>query len=280
MLGHKWEQAEGIIIEARSGHPTGRGAAAHPERHYIIEVRRPTGEVVRGHVSANSMFAHQVGEVVRIEVNAKTSEIRLDPSDGPLRAADAGDGMNPAGRAIRSGGQDAAWSDDELTNLNQLIHSGDPIARHAAVERLRQIRAERDPTLVTDPAAREAAMERIRERPAERSGHAGTASVVDDAGFTATGAPSTFDPIGATGAGNTFGEPVHETFSQPVVHSSPSQLPEPTSFGAPATVDQFGLDGGAGTREQRLAKLQQLLDRGILTESEFRAKRQQLPDGG
>ena len=41
----------------------------------------------------------------------------------------------------------------------------------------------------------------------------------------------------------------------------------------------FDTGAGEGSVEQRIARLAQLLDKGILTESEFEAQRQQVIDG-
>jgi hypothetical protein len=45
------------------------------------------------------------------------------------------------------------------------------------------------------------------------------------------------------------------------------------------TFSTFGGGAGQGTAEHRLATLQQLLDKGMLTQSEYETKRQQIIDG-
>ena len=241
MLVHKWEHADGTIVEARSGH--GGATTAQPaEHHYVIDARRPNGELVRGHVAVQSIFAHQVGQVVRVEVNSRTNEIRLDPS---ARAEPVTDPANMA---------------DRRSSLIGDLTPGAPVAPGGI-----------------GSAGQQAAMERIRQRVAERSGQPGAAPAAANTGLPGPAAPSTFDPIGPASAAGAFEDPVRETFNQPAAPSSFGHVAEPPSFGAPAAFDQLG---GAGTQEQQLAKLQQLFDKGILTESELAAQRQQVLNGG
>ena len=307
MLGHKWEPAEGTIVEAQtlSGHRHGIEAALHAEHRYVIEVRKPTGETIRGTVTEKSMRAHVVGQTVRVEVHGKNNEIRLDPNAridsvremvnmaeqmrgaaGGMGATGAAGAVGAAGLAgalgavlggtgapsvhvIGPGGQElplgAIQGSAEVGGLAQAMMSGDPAARQAAIDLLRQIKAQ------------------VHEQ---------------SAGQTGQPAPSTFDDIGPASTAGTFGDPVHETFSQPPAPSpynqptapssfsqpsAPSsfgQVTPPTSFGSPSSFDSFGGGAGAGSSQERVAKLQQLLDKGILTESEFQTQRQQVLNGG
>ena len=255
------------------------------------------------------MFAHQVGQVVRVEVHSKTNEVKLDPhtrahsvSDPtstvdrrPSLVGDLTPGAPVAPGGFGSASRQPADLASELVELRQAMRSGDPAARQAAHDRLHELRTERSGTLERDPAAQQAAMERIRQRVAERSGQPGAAPAAANTGSPRPAAPSTFDPIGQpstfdpvgpastfnpvgpASTANTFGDPVRETFNQPAAPSSFGHVTEPPSFGAPAAFDQFG--GGAGAQEQQLAKLQQLFDKGILTESELAAQRQQILNG-
>jgi len=137
------------------------------------------------------------------------------------------------------GGQEVSLSDDQQAEIRSLALSmlgGDPAARRAAAERLRQIKAE----------ARGGGM---RIGPGEGfSGHG-------ISGHGISGQPSAPDPC---------------------PHVSPPPVGSPSTFGSGGSFD-FG--AGEGTTEQRIARLQQLLDRGILTESEFQAQRQQIIGG-
>lgn len=58
--------------------------------------------------------------------------------------------------------------------------------------------------------------------------------------------------------------------------TAPGGRPGPAGSpaGSGTSFSAFGTTGGSGTAEQRLAQLRQLLDKGILTESEYAAKRQ------
>jgi Short C-terminal domain len=304
MLGHKWEPAEGTIVEAQTlpGHRHGIEAALHAEHRYVIEVRKPTGETIRGTVTEKSMRAHVVGQTVRVEVHGKNNEIRLDPNARTNAVSDmmnmaeqmrgAAGGMGATGavgaaglagalgamlggtgapsvHVIGPGGQElplgALQGAGEVGGLAQAMMSGDPAARQAAIDRLRQIKAQ---------------------------AHG------ESAGQTGQPAPSTFDDIGPANTAGTFGDPVRETFSQPpapspysqpaapssfsqsTTPSSFGQVTPPTSFGSPSAFDSFGGGAAAGSSQERIAKLQQLLDKGILTESEFQTQRQQVLNGG
>jgi hypothetical protein len=78
MLGHHWESAEGQIVEVAVG-PTDR-YGKHCEYHYVVEVRAPAEDVLRSTVIHKSADALAVGTLVRVQVNAKTREVRLDSS--------------------------------------------------------------------------------------------------------------------------------------------------------------------------------------------------------
>ena len=82
MLGNKWEQAQGTIIDAQTGPRTGRGvgAAMQVEHRYVVEVRKPTGEVIRGTVIDTSPGGYAVGTVIGVQVHTKSGNMRLDPN--------------------------------------------------------------------------------------------------------------------------------------------------------------------------------------------------------
>jgi len=338
MLGHKWEPAQGTIVEAQGGPVPGHvhGGAAHREHRYVIEVRKPAGEVIRGNVAEKSLFGYPVGSTIGVEVNSKTGEIRLDSSahadriqavmqateqmrggmggGGAAGIAGGAAGMAALADVLRSaaasgagsmhvmgpGGQDVSLSDDQQAEIRSLALSmlgGDSAARRAAAERLRQIKAE-------------AGGGGMHIGPGEGfsghgiSGHGISGQGISGQGFGDEGlsgrsGPATFDNVGApkppippatpsspatfapqvTGA---FGEPADSSsFGQPSApdlypHVSPAPVGSPSTFGSGGS---FDFRVGDGTTEQRIAKLQQLLDRGILTESEFQAQRQQIISG-
>jgi hypothetical protein len=112
------------------------------------------------------------------------------------------------------------------------VRSGDPAARQAAIDRVRELR------------------DHARDRAAQQQAAPGTA-VAEPVGFSSFSEPAGFAPV-----------------SQPAPVSPYS--PSTSSFGA------FDTSGGQGTKDERIARLQQLLDKGILTESEFGARRQQI----
>lgn len=245
MFGHKWEQAQATVIGVQDAPPTGHASSSHLEHQYLVEVRLPSGDVLRGSVTQRSLIPHPAGSPIPVQVNAKSGEIRIDPAAkaesmrdliGEARqlraqmgqAAGTGAAPIPGGAAglaalaagtatgsvhiIGAAGPDltaAGVSASEVTGLAQAMMSGDAAARQAAVERLKQ----------------------IKEQATHQAG---------------TG-PSTFDPV-----------------------SPPVSGPPPDTFGS------FDLGPGEGSTEQKLARLRQLLDKGILTDSEYQAQAQQL----
>jgi hypothetical protein len=242
MLGHKWESAHGTIVEAHSGPASGHGpgAAQHPEHRYVIEVRKLTGAVIRGEVTEKNALAQAVGTTIGVEVHTKTGEIRLDPN---ARAESVSGLPNPADHVIGPGGQELPvhMEPGEISNLARAKSSGDPAARQAAIDRLRELR------------------DHARDRAAQQQAAPGTA-VGEPAGFSSFQEPAGFS-----------------SFQEPAGFAPVSQ-PAPVSPYSPGTSAfvAFDTSGGQGTKDERIARLQHLLDKGILTESEFGAQRQQI----
>jgi Short C-terminal domain len=236
MLGNKWEQAQGTIVEAQTAPVSGRGVAAamQVEHRYVVEVRRPTGEVIRGTVIDKSPGGYGVGTVIGVEVHSKSGEMRLDPSQQIVSVSAM---MNAAGQMPGFGGPVGPYSHGgPRGNVMHVIGPGGmelPIQIDAAeVGRLAQaIRS-------GDPVARQAAMNQLRELRDQARAQMGGQTGAQFGGGPVPGAP-----------GGDFG-------------------------GAPG----FSPAGQGGV-EERLAMLKQLHDRGVLTESEYQAKRQQIIDG-
>lgn len=230
MLGNKWESAQGTIVDSQTLPGSGRGLGAMQVEHrYVIEVRRPTGEVIRGTVTDKSPGGYGVGTVIGVEVHTKSGEMRLDPSQqvisvsAMMNAAGQMPGLGgpvgpyshgaPGGNVLHvlgPGGQDLSIQFDpgQIAGLAQAIRSGDPAARQAAMNQLRVLRDQARGQVAAQPGA----------GPAFPGG--------------APAAPG--GPVGASG------------------------------------------QGGA---EHRLAMIKQLLDNGMISESEYQAKRQQIIDG-
>ncbi len=302
MLGHKWEPAQGTVIEAH---------AHHHERRYVIEVRTPTGELIRGNVTEKGGFPHPVGAVVAVEMHSKSGEMRIDPNArtdsirgmmqvaeqmrasagaaGPAGAvggaasiaalASALGAASQGGAAVHIMGPDGQElpvhvNPGDIANLAEAIRSGDPAARQAAADRLHQLR------------------DQARQRATEAQHQAGGSPAPGPEGFSSSSGPSTFDEIGtsrhiaARGTG-AFGEPVAAfgepagsfSFGQPAAPSPYQQVSPPMPGSTPDAFGSFNTGAGQGTPEQRIAKLKQLLDKGILTESEYEAQRQQVISG-
>ena len=247
MLGHKWESARGTIVEAYRGPASGDSIAAaiRPQNYYVIEVRKPTGEVIRREVTDKNVLVHAVGITIGVEVHTKTGEVRLDPSAKAdlvremLYRAENGQ-VGPGGQELP-----VHLAPGEISNLAQAKRSGDPAANQAAIDRLRELR------------------EHARDRAAQQQAGGGPTSPAAD--FSEEPVGFSEEPVGFS----SFSEPAgFAPVSQPSPVSPYS--PSMSSFGA------FDTSGGQGTKDERIARLQHLLDKGILTESEFGAQRQQI----
>ncbi len=71
-------------------------------------------------------------------------------------------------------------------------------------------------------------------------------------------------------------EPAASSSLDPPAAPIPQQQWNPPAPAMPSAFSAFDTDGGDGPPEQRIARLKELLDKGILTESEFNAKRRQI----
>jgi hypothetical protein len=291
MLGHKWEKVTARVVGLQGGGAlpapgSGPSMGMQEPRDYVVEIRKPSGELLRTTVSETGRFMHSLGSPMAIEINFKTGEAKIDPHGMAKLAQEMLRYQPSAAAGIPDGG--AAGLTGAIAGLvnaigttstvTQSVHVIGPNGQEIPAGALggEDITGLVHAMMSGDPAAKQAAMERIRQLKEQISQRAGA-----DAGYRAPG--STFDPIGPA---ETFSGPVTApppgqsfapgSFSQ---FSSPGQYGPanpPASFGAPMAFDPFGAATGQGSPEQRIATLQQLLDKGILTESEFQAKRQQI----
>ena len=317
MLGHKWESAQGTIIQAQTGPPSGQGTATamHPVHEYLIEVRKPSGELIRGTVTEKSMFQYPVGSTIGVEVHSKTNEIRFDPSarvdsirgmvhmaqqmrgaaaagtvmgvtglGGPGQVHIAGESMH----VIGPGGQQVpvtGTQGEEIRSLVQAMMAGDPAAKQAAAARIRELKDQ----------LRQQAMDRQDHQP----GSAGaTGAPRPTEGFSGSPGPVGFNDLGSPrspgsqgSSGSTGGSGGYGAFGEPAAFGQPAAFgptggsgqPGPDPFGtggaATSSFGSFDTGAGQGSRDQRLGRLKQLLDKGILTESEYETQRQQVLNG-
>jgi hypothetical protein len=72
------------------------------------------------------------------------------------------------------------------------------------------------------------------------------------------------------------GQPVRPGPAPQGVTPAVASPPGPVGSAPGPVGSAFDTTGGAGTADERIARLRELLDKGILTESEFQAKRQQV----
>lgn len=270
MLGHKWEKVAGTVAQVTGGSiipPPGSGSrlADHALREYLVEVRRPSGEVVRTMVTENSRFVHSVGSPIHVEVNFKTGEAKIDPNamskltsqtlrnSARLGATGATGGMVNVADQIRTQAAEMASGPAGFGQASLAGALGAAIAGssvhvtriggqqvHLDPDQAAELRRLTSDVLSGDPVAKQAARERFHQLRAELLQQAVTGP--GGPGFEAPG--STFDPIGTARPAEPFGEGT-----------------------------------GQGNAEERLTRLRQLFDKGIVTESEYQAKRQQIIDG-
>lgn len=293
MFGHKWEPAEGTIVEIRPAETAfGRASGHGLGPVYVVDVRQANGEVVQATVTGPPGPPLAVGTAVRLEVNAKSGEVRFDPNAGNFRAGGVRDAMKLAEQirqAQRAGGAAAAAAalsglpqgmhiqqgmpgqpgapgmhvggGGEAAELVQELLSGNATDRAAAIERLKGIRS---------GAAGQAG---VPANPLTPPGGFNPPPAFDQAGaFNTPPAPSTFDPVGS------FNTPPAPSTSGPA--GGFDQPPAPSTFDP---VGGFGTTGSAGQAGQssaadRIARLQELQNKGLITGPEFEAQRQRILD--
>ena len=170
MIGQKWEPAEGTIVSAQTDFTRRPGKGGAPQSAaYDIDVRMPDGSRQRAQVGSGHHRNLQPGQIVRLEVNAKTGEIRLHPHESQLiigfdtsaagaqndSAAGGGfPGASSITTTVRMGGADLDLSKffgDSVTDrvsmvagpealgLMRSMMSGDAAERAAARDQFRQL---------------------------------------------------------------------------------------------------------------------------------------------
>jgi hypothetical protein len=237
MIGHKWAPAEGTVVTSHSEQMELPGKhGMHWVAVHDIDVRTPDGEQGRARVPDPDCDTLHPGTVVRLEINEKTGEIRLNPhrdkrivsfghgyvgtdpddlaSPRPVPTVTV-TGPGGAGFAQIFGGAQVVIGGNDASDVLRTLMSGDPADRAAAKERLREL--------------------------AQSQGQGHTVAFGGLAGLAADGGFS-------TPADGGFSTPADGGFSAP---ASPSD---------------------------RLAVLEQMLERGQLSQAEFDAKRQQILD--
>jgi Short C-terminal domain len=244
MLGHKWEPAQGTVLSVRAHPGSGHDGARHPEQHYQIEAQLSAGGVVRALVIDKNEFAHPVGAKVAVEVNAKTSEIRFDPGS---RAADPSPGFVNIAQGIQNlTGPPAAVNISGTAGIAEFfgaLAAGQPggASVHVVSSGGQDVQVAMDGGEISNLAQ---AM--ISGDPAAKQA-----------------AMQRIQQIKAQAQQQVTDQPPAPDLYQPAA----------PPFGS------FDTGQGQGSQQERLARLQQLLDRGILTESEFEAQRQQVLGG-
>ncbi len=173
MIGHKWEPAEGTIVSLSREQMEVPG---RPGMHYVtvydIDVRASGGTAGRARVPSPQYPSLRPGMIVRLEINAKTGEMRLHPhadkvqigfspmaagvnDDFSAAAPGAGPQLNVLGGfgvlggAGGLGGMSGLGGADvhvlggvmgeQVSEIVRAVMSGDPASRAAAKEQLRQM---------------------------------------------------------------------------------------------------------------------------------------------
>ena len=85
MVGNKWLPAQGTIMNSQLDYTRPQGKGGAPQYlAYDVNARMPDGSVRRVQVASGHHRSLQPGQIVRLEVHAKTGEIRLHPSASQL----------------------------------------------------------------------------------------------------------------------------------------------------------------------------------------------------
>lgn len=84
MFGHKWQAAEGTIVEIKSAGQHGSGIYAMANRVYVIDVRPASGEPFRTEVpepKGRFIAPTAAGETVALKCDPARKEARFDLSN-------------------------------------------------------------------------------------------------------------------------------------------------------------------------------------------------------
>jgi hypothetical protein len=88
MFGKSWEPAEATIVLVNIKHYSGSGMTA--TREWAADVRKANGTVVRAKIDepriATNFWAPVAGDVVKVEVDAKSGKVRFDMDDPKVNA--------------------------------------------------------------------------------------------------------------------------------------------------------------------------------------------------
>jgi hypothetical protein len=131
VFGHKWEQARGTIVGSRIEQTTVDGTPGLQQvRVYDVDIRKPSGEALRATVQSPYDLSTELspGVTIRLEVNAKTAEVRFDPSQ-PAPTAHAAASVREAARLakeLRGHGADGGAIVAALASMGQTTSSGQP----------------------------------------------------------------------------------------------------------------------------------------------------------
>jgi hypothetical protein len=313
MLRHKWEAATATILNVQSEPGT------TPVHHYQVEVRKQNGEVTTSRVSEQSQIMRAVGEKLNVEMHSQTGELRIHGSRadalrgvvnmaqamrdmgtagtggaaGGLAAGVAGlagmlagqQGNNPV-NVMGPGGQNVPMNLDpnEMRSLTHALIAGSPAEKQAARQRLQEIKSQAQQQAANPQGGYGAQQQQggfgqqqqqggygaqqQQSGSGQQQAQGGFGQQQAQGGFSGAG-PSSFDDIGTPRNAAGPGAGSAGALNQQGGFSSAQ-----SSFGS------FNMGSGQGSREERLAKLQQQFNKGILTESEYEAQRQQVINGG
>jgi hypothetical protein len=243
MHSHHWESAEGTIANAHSQPMEMPGK--HGVRNvtvYDMDVRTPDGNVMEANVASEEHRLLRPGMVVRLEINSRTAEIRLHPKhenlvirrDGPIPSRASERFAPPPG----PGGPGAPGID-----LGQLFGGNFPAAARVFV--------------TTSAGA---------DFPADGQAHPADAGAASELLRTVMSG----DPAAKAAAKEQLRQ-----LAQTQVYEPGAQFGQQPGSGQPGAAVNTGHAGPA----DRLAALQEMADRGQLSQAEFDAKRQQILDG-
>lgn len=260
MFGHKWESARGTIVESRVEAIDG-AQGGEQRRIYVVDVRHSNGEMLRATVQSPHDPSTELspGVTIRLEVNAKTAEVRFDPSQ-PAPTSHAASARNAVHLARELHGQngDAGAIVAALAKMGQAAGSGQlggpgmaPGIHVVGGPQAAELGAQAAELVQTMMAGgdRTAAMEKIKQLKATIQAQAG------DIQAQATGTPDQAGPqgyagpqghAGVQGQARTPGQAGGPTgsvgFSSPEAPSTfgavNQAMPPATTFSSPA--DAFG----------------------------------------
>jgi hypothetical protein len=261
---HQWAPTQGTIVDVRAG---------HREHHYVIDARNRNGTLIQAEVKHRSPQPYSVGSTVRIEISI-INEIRFDPnvSDPVIATMTVADQIAEASAAFDRPG---AASGPDFGRIRGLNAPGNTVFTFSSTSGT----AARLGGLPDAMAGVSQGIEGLASAIGAMVG-ASTTHIIGPDGREFQVDPAEMQRLTQALTSKDMTERMAALKQLHRIKAAAMHVAnQPDSGGAgQAGGAGAGLAGG-GSVEERLGKLEDLLSKGILTQSEYDTQRQRVIEG-